>query len=117
MKNKLILLIISVIILLYFSAQVIMLNDDFRVLEKIRSDPQITYTHIKLEKIETMAGVSDTLMHDPRFSFTFFVRQFTAYRDPPDTTPLKENSRIMGYVDMNLKVWYIGEFPGDAVIL
>jgi len=117
MKPKSILLSLLAAAILYFSAQVIMLSDDSRVLERIRSDPRITYTHIKLEKIETMAGVSDTLMHDPKFSFTFFVRQFTAYRDPPDTTPLKENSRIMGYVDMNLNVWYIVEFPGDAVIL
>jgi hypothetical protein len=117
MKYKSIVFIIPVIVLLYFSVQVITLNDDFKVLEKIRSDPQITYTYIKLEKIETMAGVSDTLIHDPRFGFTLFVRQFVAYRDPPDTTPLKENSRIIGYVDMNLKVWYVGEFRGDQVIL
>ena len=97
--------------------QVITLNDDSKVLEKIRNDPQITYTHIKLEKIETMAEVSDTLMHDPRFSFTLFVRQFTVFKDPPDTTPLKENSRIWGYVDMNLKVWYICELRGDALFL
>ena len=117
MKPKSILFAVLATALLYFSAQVLMLSDDSRVLERIRSDPRITYTHIKLERIETMAGVSDTLMHDPKFSFTLFVRQFTAYRDSPDTTPLRENSRIMGYVDMNLNVWYIGEFPGDTVIL
>ena len=103
--------------LFHFSLQTINLNDDTKVLEKIRNDPRITYQYIKLEKIETMAGISDTLMHDPKFSFTLLVRQFTAFRDSPDTTPLKDNSRIMGYIDMNLKVWYVGEFQGDGVIL
>jgi hypothetical protein len=108
---------VLVVILSSISLQIINLNDDAKVLEKIRNDPRITYHYIKLEKIETMAGISDTLQHDHGFSFTLLVRQFTAFRDPPDTTPLKDNSRVMGYVDMNLKVWYIGEFQGDGVIL
>lgn len=114
MKSKSIVIIILVILLLYFSIQVININDDFKVLEKIRKDPRIIYTYIELGKIKTMAGVSDTLMHHPSFGFTEFVRQFVAYRDHPDTTPLEENRRIWGYVDMNLKIWYIGKFRSCA---
>jgi len=117
MKSKSIVIIILVIVLLYFSVKVIILYDDSKVLEKIRNDPRITYTYIELGKIETMAGVSDLLMHHPSFDFTLFVRQFVAYRDPPDTTLPMENRRILGYVDMNLKVWYIGEMRGDALII
>ena len=120
-KNRLNLKSISILVLvslmLYFSYQFILLSDDSRVLEAIRSDPRVPYQYIMLFDVETMGGVRDTLSFDYGFEYTFFLRQFEAYRDSPDTTLASENRKIIGYVDMNLKVWYIAELRGDEILV
>ena len=101
------------------------LNNNATILELVRSNKNVTYTYIKLYP----AGESVTWqIHFPASStfwpgykgpehYTKYIRTFEAFQYPPDTTLPKENRKIIGFVDSNLRVWTWAELRGDEFII
>jgi hypothetical protein len=90
------------------------LVDDQKLIEAIKSNPEVNYPFIELGGIRPQTDYQNPLIY-PDYSHlpSYWVRSFRAWEYPRDSVKPSENNKIIGLIDDRLRITIIARMRGD----
>ena len=102
--NKRTVLCVSLLVVALYAADVYVryrsLCDDDLMMELIMRDERVEYEHVRFYRVLPTPNFMTLLKSGP----TLYVRQFTAWKYPPDEVSIADNYKKYGWVDMRRRV-------------
>lgn len=116
--RRYLLLIVLVTIVVYFAvlfSKYLYLTNDSKLNELISRN--VAFDYVVLEETPSPSTSWRMMVDMERFrdyQWTWYIRDFTAWRYDPTATEMDKNQKIVGWVDMNGKIVILAYMKGDG---